>query len=83
MPKSSGTIGMRCLVGLLQVVAMVVFCVIVHKIDVTTQSNTKLLAIHSEKLFEHEQNFEAIYFGTFSREFAHNVKGYIANEQGR
>jgi len=83
MPKSSGTIGMRCLVGLLQVVAMVVFCVIVHKIDVTTQSNTKLLAIHSEKLFEHEQNFEAIYLGTFSREFAHNVKGYIANEQGR
>ena len=83
MPKTSGTITMRCMVGLLQIFAMIVFCVIVHKIDVATQSNTRLLAIHSEKIFEHQQNFEAIYLGTFSREFAHNLEGYIANEQGR
>ena len=79
MPKTSGTITMRCMVGLLQIFAMIVFCVIVHKIDVATQSNTRLLAIHSERIAEHDHNFQAIYFGTFSKEFANNLEGYIAN----
>ena len=83
MPKSSGTIGTRCLVGLLQVSALIIGCVIVHNIDAKTQANSRMIAVHSEKLSEHDSNFEAIYFGTFSREFAHNVKRYIPNEQGR
>ena len=82
-PRANGTIGMRCLIGLLQFSAMVVFCIIVHNIDRTTQANCRMIAVHSEKLSEHDSNFEAIYFGTFSREFAHNVKRYIPNEQGR
>lgn len=83
MPKSSGTIGMRCLVGLLQTSALIIGCVIVHKIDEKTQENCRMIAVHSDKLSEHDSNFQQIYLGTFSREFAHNVKGYIANEQGR
>ena len=73
MPKSSGTIGMRCLVGLLQMSALIIGCVIVHKIDVTTQANCRQLAAHSERLNEHENNFQQIYLGTFSREFASEI----------
>ena len=74
---------MRCLIGLLQMSALIIGCVIVHKIDEKTQENCRMIAVHSEKLSEHDSNFEAIYFGTFSREFATNVKRYIPNEQGR
>ena len=81
MPKSSGTIGMRCLVGLLQLSALIIGCVIVHKIDVTTQANCRQLAVHSERLNEHENNFQQIYLGTFSRDFAGNLSKEISSER--
>lgn len=80
-PKHAGTIGMRCLVGLLQVAALVVGCVIVHKIDVTNQANCRQLAVHSEQLSEHENNFQQIYLGTFSRAFAGNLSKEISSER--
>ena len=73
MPKSSGTIGMRCLVGLLQMAALVIGCVIVRNIDAKTQANCRQLAIHSEQLSEHENNFKQIYLGNFSKAFANEL----------
>ena len=81
MPRANGTIGMRCLVGLLQLSALVLFGVIVHKIDVTTQANCRMIAVHSERLSEHENNFQQIYLGTFSRDFAKHVMRKIPNER--
>lgn len=36
---------------------------------------------HSDKLSEHENNFRQIYFGTFSKEFAHNLSKEISSER--
>ncbi len=79
--KANGTIGMRCLIGLLQTSALIVGCVIVHNIDAKTQANSRMIAVHSEKLSEHENNFQQIYLGTFSREFATHLQRKIASEK--
>jgi len=73
MPRANGTIGMRCLIGLLQMSALIIGCVIVHNIDAKTQVNTRMIAVHSEQLSEHENNFQQIYLGTFSRNFAQEL----------
>ena len=36
---------------------------------------------HSDKLSEHENNFQQIYFGTFSKEFATHLQRKIASEK--
>jgi hypothetical protein len=79
--KHSGTIGMRCLVGLLQLSALVLFGVIVHNIDAKTQANCRMIAVHSDQLSEHENNFQKIYLGTFSRDFAGNLSKEISSER--
>ena len=81
MPKTSGTIGMRCLIGLLQMSALIIGCVIVHKIDEKTQENCRMIAVHSEKLSEHDSNFQEIYLGTFSSRFAKRVQRHLDDER--
>ena len=81
MPKTSGTIGMRCLIGLLQVAALVIGCVIVHKIDVTTQANCKLLAVHGQRLDQHDEHFEHILNIKFTKEFAIKLREYLPRGQ--
>ena len=81
MPKSSGTIGMRCLVGLLQVAALIIGCVIVHNIDAKTQANCRQLAIHSDRLARHEQHFDYILNIQFTREFAIKLREYLPRGQ--
>ena len=80
-PKANGTIGMRCLIGLLQFVAMGVFCIIVHNIDSKTQANSRVIAVHSEQLSEHDSNFQEIYLGTFSSRFAKRVQRHLDDER--
>jgi hypothetical protein len=36
---------------------------------------------HSDKLSEHENNFQQIYLGTFSRDFATHLQRKIASEK--
>ena len=72
---------MRCLIGLLQMSALIIGCVIVHKIDRTTQANSRVIAIHSEQLSEHDSNFQQIYLGTFSSKFAKRVQRHLDDER--
>ena len=72
---------MRCLIGLLQTSALIIGCVIVHNIDAKTQVNSRMIAVHSDQLSEHENNFQQIYLGTFSRDFAHNLSKEISSER--
>jgi hypothetical protein len=81
MPKSSGTIGMRCLVGLLQTSALIIGCVIVHKIDEKTQENCRMIAVHSERLDQHDAHFEHILNHKFSREFAIKLREYLPHDR--
>jgi hypothetical protein len=81
MPKSSGTIGMRCLVGLLQMSALIVGCVIVHNIDAKTQANTRMIAVHGERLDRHDQHFEHILNIQFTKEFAIKLREYLPRGQ--
>jgi hypothetical protein len=79
----NGSTGIRSAISVLQFTALFIGFVVIHRLDSTTQQNSATLVRHEAKLAVHQENFEAIYFGTFSREFAHNVKRYIPNEQGR
>lgn len=48
--------------------------VILRKIDKATQSNSKTLELHSTKLVRHDQQFDAIFESTFSKEFADKIR---------
>lgn len=54
---------------------------LIRRIDKATQSNSQTLSEHSDKLANHEQNFQQILEGTFSPEFANKVRKYLPNEQ--
>ena len=79
--KANGTIGMRCLVGLLQLSALILFGTIVHNIDANTQANCRQLAVHSERLAQHDQHFEHILNIQFTREFAIKLREYLPRGQ--
>ena len=79
MPRTNGTMGMKCLIGLLQTSALIIGCVIVHNIDAKTQVNSRMIAVHSDRLSEHENNFQQIYLGTFTRDFAHEITKELSN----
>jgi len=80
-PKHSGTIGMRCLVGLLQLSALVLFAVILHNIDAKTQSNCRLIEIHGQRLDQHDEHFEHFLNIKFTREFAIKLREYLPRGQ--
>ena len=81
MPRANGTIGMRCLVGLLQLSALVLFGVIVHNIDAKTQANCRMIALHSERLDEHDEHFIEIMRTQFTRDFGLKLRKYMPNEK--
>lgn len=80
-PKHSGTIGMRCLIGLLQLSALVLFAIILHNIDAKTQANCRMIAVHNERLDEHDEQFEHILNIQFTREFAIKLREYLPRGQ--
>jgi hypothetical protein len=79
MPRANGTIGMRCLVGLLQTSALIIGCVIVHNIDAKTQVNSRMIAVHSQRLDHHDEQFEHILNYKFTREFATKLREYATH----
>lgn len=56
----SGAVCHRCVVGLLQLAAMLVGCFIVHDLDSTTRENCRLLAMHSQKIHGHSQQIDTL-----------------------
>lgn len=76
-----GSTGIRSAIIVLQFVALFVGFVVIHRLDSATQQHSAMLAQHSFRLSQHDEQFEHIFNVKFTRDFAIKFKEFLPRGQ--